>query len=145
MLIDQRTYLKPGVSACPSARQDAVGAGSDGILNEVEHKYPWLRGAGSTRIGDSWWDNGDIVFVSDEDAAPVTFVALFQAERQHVPARELMRATAPVAVSDLLVALAPPVKVLSPSRESRTQPERPLYPDAYSKPSRSNAIAKKFG
>lgn len=105
LVIDQRTHTKPVSFSVSSPRVDAVSIGSDFVLYDVERKYAWLRGAGPIQVGDSWRDNGDSLSVSDEAASPVTFVALFPVAPEHSPPGGLGWATAPVAVSDLLVAM----------------------------------------
>ncbi|WP_236647775.1 MULTISPECIES: hypothetical protein [Micromonospora] len=102
-LIDKRTHHKPEVIAV-SAPQEAVGLGSAGVDNKIEERYPWLRGAGSLKVRDNEWrDNGGRLGVADENASPLTFVALFPYLEK--PDREPTIATAPVAMSDLLLAL----------------------------------------
>ncbi|AYF32283.1 hypothetical protein CSH63_33555 [Micromonospora tulbaghiae] len=103
-LIDKRTNLKPGRFSASSPLQEAVGFGNAGVENKIPERYPWLRGAGGVKEGNTWWSYGSRLAVSDGNASPLTFVALFP----HVEG--LLRAavhvpTAPVAISDLLLAL----------------------------------------
>ncbi|MEV0881680.1 hypothetical protein AB0I85_28055 [Micromonospora echinofusca] len=103
-LIDKRTNLKPGSFSASSPRQEAVSLGSAGTDNKIAERYPWLQGAGYVRQGNSWWSYGSRLAVFDGHATPLTFVARFPQlegplrEEAHVP-------TAPVAISDLLLAL----------------------------------------
>jgi hypothetical protein len=103
-LIDKRSNLKPGSFSASSPVQEAVGLGSASVDNTIAQRYAWLKGAGDVRDGDVWTSYGSRLAVSDGAASPLTFVAAFPyvegARRAvvHVP-------TAPVAVSDLLLAL----------------------------------------
>ncbi|WP_199180362.1 hypothetical protein [Verrucosispora sp. ts21] len=102
-LIDKRTNHKPEVFGV-AAPQAAVGIGSAGIENRIAERYSWLRGAGDATFGDDEYrSNGNRLHVADEKASPLTFVALFPYVEEPDP--ELPRATAPVAMSDLLLAL----------------------------------------
>ena len=103
LLIDKRTDLKPAVFSVASSRQESVGIGSDGSLDAIANRYPWLAGVGYRHSDKGWYSSGDAVYVYDLGASPVTLVALFPALTP-LPA-ELQRATAPVAVSDLLLAM----------------------------------------
>jgi hypothetical protein len=104
LLIDKSSHLKPAMMSAGGPQPDRVTIGSDGVLNKVEHSYPWLRGAGWT-----WTDNqtfmsaGNSVSVFTE-ASPVGFVALFPAADK-APGQRPVYATAPVSRSDLLLAL----------------------------------------
>ncbi|WP_238449566.1 hypothetical protein [Micromonospora sp. 4G55] len=103
-LIDKRTNLKPGSFCASSPLQEAVGLGSAGVENKIAERYSWLQGAGYVREGNSWWSYGSRLAVSDGNASPLTFVAPFP----HVegPLRAAVHVpTAPVAISDLLLAL----------------------------------------
>ncbi|MEV4847246.1 hypothetical protein AB0K20_28995 [Micromonospora matsumotoense] len=103
-LIDKRTNHKPEVFSV-AAPQEAVGIGSAGIENRIAERYSWLRGAGDATFGDdAYQSNGHRLHVTDEKASPLTFVALFPYIEEPDP--ELPVATAPVAMSDLLLALA---------------------------------------
>ncbi|WP_446216490.1 hypothetical protein [Micromonospora sp. IBHARD004] len=103
-LIDKRTHHKPEVIAVPAPQEESVGLGSAGIESRIEERYPWLRGAGSLKVRDNEWrDNGNRLGVADEKASPLTFVALFPYLDK--PHWEPTIATAPVAMSDLLLAL----------------------------------------
>jgi hypothetical protein len=85
-------------------QEKAVGIGSAGADNRVAERYAWLRGAGHVKVGDNEWrSNGSGLHVSDEKASPLTFVALFPYLEEPDP--QLTIATAPVAMSDLLLAL----------------------------------------
>ncbi len=102
-LIDKRTNHKPEVFGV-AAPQEAVGIGSAGIENRIAERYSWLRGAGDATFGDDEWrSNGSRLSVADEKASPLTFVALFPYVEEPDP--EFPMATAPVATSDLLLAL----------------------------------------
>ncbi|MFC4019464.1 hypothetical protein ACFOW4_16185 [Micromonospora sp. GCM10011542] len=103
-LIDKRTNLKPGSFSALSPLQEAVGLGSAGVENKIADRYSWLQGTGDVREGNSWWSYGSRLAVSDGNASPLTFVAPFP----HVegPLRAAVHVpTAPVAISDLLLAL----------------------------------------
>ncbi|MGC5052404.1 hypothetical protein ACLQ2S_13215 [Micromonospora sp. DT48] len=102
-LIDKRTNHKPEVFGV-AAPQEAVGIGSAGIENRIAERYSWLRGAGDATFGDDEYrSNGNRLHVADGKASPLTFVALFPYVDEPDP--ELPMATAPVAMSDLLLAL----------------------------------------
>ncbi|MEV6601724.1 hypothetical protein AB0M36_33450 [Actinoplanes sp. NPDC051346] len=94
----------PGFIGATSARPDAVSSGSDGALDIAQERYPWLRGIGPREINGSFWTAGDALTVSSVDASPVTFVFVLHPERDGTPPGHAV-ATAPAAVSDLLIAL----------------------------------------
>uniref|UniRef100_UPI0019084FCC hypothetical protein n=1 Tax=Micromonospora coerulea TaxID=47856 RepID=UPI0019084FCC len=103
-LIEKRTNRKAGSFSASSPRQEAIGAGSAGVENKIPERYPWLKGAGDVKEGNTWWSYGSRLAVSDGDASPLTFVAPFP--YLEGPQRAAARAaTAPVAMSDLLLAL----------------------------------------
>lgn len=103
-LIDKRTNVKAGSFSVSSPRQEAISAGGAGVENKIAERHPWLQGAGDVKVGDTWWSYGSRLAVSDGDASPLTFVAplpyLEGAQREAAGV-----ATAPVALSDLLLAL----------------------------------------
>ncbi|MEV4761147.1 hypothetical protein AB0J89_00775 [Micromonospora chokoriensis] len=102
-VIDKRSNRKPGDFAV-SAPQKAVSLGSAGVENRIVERYAWLRGAGDVKVGDNEWrSNGNRLGVYDETASPLTFVALFPYVAD--AARKPTVATAPVGMSDLLLAL----------------------------------------
>ncbi|MGW3888819.1 hypothetical protein ACWD69_09030 [Micromonospora chokoriensis] len=102
-LIDKRSNRKPG-DFVVSDPQEAVSLGSAGVENRVAERYAWLRGAGSVKVGDNEWrSNGNRLAVYDETASPLTFVALLPYVAD--AARKPTVATAPVEMSDLLLAL----------------------------------------
>ncbi|KKK05314.1 hypothetical protein LQ51_14790 [Micromonospora sp. HK10] len=104
-LIDKRTDRKPEIFGVRAAHEKAVGIGSAGVENRIAERYSWLRGAGDVRVGQNEWrSNGNRLHVSDERVAPLTFVALFPHMAEPEP--ELPVASAPVALADLLLALA---------------------------------------
>lgn len=105
LLIDKRTDLMPSVFSVASARQAAVAVGADGTLDTIADRYPWLRGAHSRYDGNGWYTPGHVVYVTEAEASPVTLVALFPPVTNQMPAPPRV-ATAPVAVSDLLLAMA---------------------------------------
>jgi hypothetical protein len=103
-LIDKRTNLKVGNFGASSPRQEAISAGSAGAENGIAERYPWLQGAGDVHVGHTWRSQGSRLAVFDGNASPLTLVAPFpylkgaQLEAARTP-------TAPVAMSDLLLAL----------------------------------------
>lgn len=102
-LIDKRVDSKPEVFSV-AAPQKAVAVGSAGTEHRIAERYPWLRGAGDATFGDDEWrSNGSRLSVADEKVSPLTFVALFPYVEKPDP--EVPMATAPVAMSDLLLAL----------------------------------------
>ncbi|MEW2386038.1 hypothetical protein AB0873_28650 [Micromonospora sp. NPDC047707] len=104
-LIDKRNDRRPGVFGLSAPRTEALSIGSHGAENRIPERYPWLRGAGDVPVGDGTWrGSGNRVGVFDEAASPLTFVARFP--HLEAPAQETLVATAPVAMSDLLLALA---------------------------------------
>ncbi|MBE1484668.1 hypothetical protein [Plantactinospora soyae] len=104
VLLDKRTQLKPTAFGVSSPRQDKVGIGSHGYLQKAADRHPWLRGVAGHEVHGGWQSGGSSLFVAAADATPLTFVALFPANEQpHQP--ELPFAAAPIAISDLLVAL----------------------------------------
>jgi len=104
VILDKRTRRMPGFISVTSARLDDVGAGSDGPLDVAEERYSWLQGIGPREINGSFWATGDAITVSSVDASPVTFVIVLHPARPGTPPEHAV-ATAPAAVSDLLVAL----------------------------------------
>jgi len=103
-VLDKRSQRKAAVMAAASSRQDKVVLGSGGDLRRAADRYPWLSGIDGREVDGQWWDPGNSVFVSASDATPLTFVALFpSADTPQRP--ESAIPTAPVALSDLLVAL----------------------------------------
>ncbi|TYB36942.1 hypothetical protein FXF50_16845 [Micromonospora sp. AP08] len=110
-LIDKRVNRKVGsfIASSPrqsasSPRQEAISVGNAGVENKIPERYPWLQGAGDVKEGNTWWSYGSRLAVFDGDASPLTFVARFP--YLEGPQREAVRAaTAPVAISDLLLAL----------------------------------------
>ncbi|RSM72301.1 hypothetical protein DMB66_06885 [Actinoplanes sp. ATCC 53533] len=104
VILDKRTRRMPGLISVTSARPDDVGAGSDGALDVAEERYPWLRGIGPREINGSFWTAGNAITVSSVAASPVTFVMVLHPMRPETPPEQAV-ATAPAAVSDLLVAL----------------------------------------
>ncbi|MEV4628272.1 hypothetical protein AB0J90_18555 [Micromonospora sp. NPDC049523] len=103
-VLDKRTQLKPSALGIASARQDMVGIGSHGYLKKAADRYPWLQGISGRQVNGTWWDAGSSMYVAAADATPLTFVALFPAAKP-LDQPEVAIATAPVAISDLLVAL----------------------------------------
>jgi hypothetical protein len=104
VLLDKRTQLRPPVLGVSSPRQDEVGIGSHGYLRKAADRHPWLRGIAGHEVDGKWWSTGSSLYVAATDATPLTFVALFPAGERPHPAEQAF-ATAPVATSDLLVAL----------------------------------------
>ncbi len=104
VILDKRTRLMPGFISVTSARPDDIGTGSDEALDGAEERYSWLQGIGTREIDGSFWTAGSAITVSSVDASPVTFVIVLHPARPHTPP-EQATATAPAAVSDLLVAL----------------------------------------
>jgi hypothetical protein len=103
-LIDKRTSHKPEVFAAVASQEKAVDIGAGSTDNKIAERYAWLRGAGAVNVGnDEWLSNGNRLGVTDGKASPLTFVALFPHPDE--TDRELTVATAPVAMSDLLLAL----------------------------------------
>jgi hypothetical protein len=81
-----------------------VAIGSHGDLRKAADRHPWLRGIAGHEVDGGWQNGGSSLSVAAADATPLTFVALFPAgERLHQP--EQAFATAPIAISDLMVAL----------------------------------------
>lgn len=105
LLIDKRTDLMPPVISVASSRAEAVAAGSDGTLDTIANRFPWLSGARSRHDGSGWYTPGHVVYVTEAEASPVTLVALFPAMSEGMPVPPRF-ATAPVAVADLLLAMA---------------------------------------
>jgi hypothetical protein len=104
VILDKRTRRMPGFISVTSARPADVGAGSDEALDVAEQRYSWLRGIGPREINGSFRTAGDAITVSSVDASPVTFVIVLHPTRPGTLPEHAV-ATAPVAVSDLLVAL----------------------------------------
>ncbi|MGI5525137.1 hypothetical protein ACQEUX_29950 [Micromonospora sp. CA-259024] len=102
-LIDKRSNRKPGDFVVSDPQED-VSVGSAGVDNRIAERYAWLRGAGDVKVGDSEWrSNGNRLGVFDEKVSPLTFVARFPYVDE--PGRKPTVATAPVGMSDLLLAL----------------------------------------
>jgi hypothetical protein len=104
VILDKRTRRMPGIISVTSARPNDVSVGSDGPLGVAEERYSWLQGIGPREINGSFWAAGDAITVSSADASPVTFVIVLHPARPGTPPEQAV-ATAPAAVSDLLVAL----------------------------------------
>jgi hypothetical protein len=104
VVLDKRSHLPPGHIAVKSPRPDDVGSGSDGALDIAQERYPWLRGAGTRKINESYVNSGDAIFVYSVDASPVTFSVVLHPAREGTPPEQMV-ATAPAAPEDLLVAL----------------------------------------
>ncbi|WP_326551789.1 hypothetical protein [Micromonospora sp. NBC_01813] len=103
-VVDTRTRTLPGFIATTSNRPDQVGTGSDGVLNAVEERYPWLQGVGAREVHGGSYTSGSVVIVTSVDAAPVTYsFVLYPARPETSP--EFAVASAPAAVDDLMVAL----------------------------------------
>ncbi|MCM0673737.1 hypothetical protein NCC78_03300 [Micromonospora phytophila] len=102
-LIDKRTKHKPGTFGVSAPGEEAVSVGTAGVENKIAQRYPWLEGAGYIKVGETGGrTNGNRLGVTDENASPLTFVARFPYPEN--PGRETI-ATAPVAMSDLLLSL----------------------------------------
>jgi hypothetical protein len=104
VILDKRSRRMPGFISVTSPRPDDVGAGSDGALDVAEDRYSWLRGIGAHEVNGSFWTAGAAITVSSVDASPVTFVIVLHPARPGAPPEHAV-ASAPAAVSDLLVAL----------------------------------------
>ncbi|MEN3616227.1 hypothetical protein AAH979_43030 [Plantactinospora sp. ZYX-F-223] len=104
VVLDKRTGRIPGFITVTSARPDDVGAGSDGALDRAEERYPWLQGIGARKVDGGFLTIGSAVTVYSVDASPVTFVLVLHPQRPGTPPERVV-ATAPAAVTDLLVAL----------------------------------------
>ncbi|MEE6306388.1 hypothetical protein V1634_06015 [Plantactinospora veratri] len=104
VVLDKRTHLKPTVFGVASPRQADVGVGSHGYLRKAADRYPWLQGIVGREVDGGWRDAGSSISVAAPDASPVTFVGIFP-DAKRLKQSEPLIATAPVAVSDLLVAL----------------------------------------
>ncbi|GAA1626340.1 hypothetical protein [Catellatospora bangladeshensis] len=104
LVIDKRVDLKPPMVIGRSDSSVRVVQGSDGVLNEVAEKYPWLRGAGDVRTGEDTWLGSTTTVMTSPAGGPITFVATFPAQRRETP-QPPTYATAPVNRDDLLVAL----------------------------------------
>ncbi len=105
-MLDKRTNLKAAIVSAMSPRQAEIGLGSHGYLRRAADRYAWLQGIAGHEVDGTWWESGECVFGSVADAAPVAFAAIFPAAAhalQPGPGRGIP--TAPVALSDLLVAL----------------------------------------
>ena len=104
VVLDKRTHLMPGHFAVTSNRPDDVSTGSDSSQDIAEKRYPWLQGAGAREINGSFWSAGNAITVSSIDASPVTFAIVLHPRRPGTPPEQMV-ASAPVAVTDLMVAL----------------------------------------
>ncbi|MEQ4306201.1 hypothetical protein ABNF97_33275 [Plantactinospora sp. B6F1] len=104
VVVDKRTRRMPGFITVTSARPDDVGAGSDDALDRAEERYPWLQGIGTRKVNGGFLTAGSAVTVSSVDASPVTFAFVLHPQRPGTPLERAV-ASAPAAVSDLLVAL----------------------------------------
>jgi hypothetical protein len=104
VVLDKRTRLMPGHIAVTSGRPDDVGIGSDESQDIAQKRYPWLQGAGVREVNGSFWSAGNAIAVSSIDASPVTFAIVLHPARPETPPEQMI-ASAPAAVTDLLVAL----------------------------------------
>ncbi|NJC82497.1 hypothetical protein [Planosporangium mesophilum] len=105
VLLDKRSHLKAAIQEVTSPRRDKVGLGSHGYLMRAVDRYPWLQGVAGHEVNGSWWETGECVAVFAADATPVTFAAVFPAAARSPQLPEQAVPTAPVALSNLLVAL----------------------------------------
>ncbi|MFY1698076.1 hypothetical protein [Solwaraspora sp. WMMA2101] len=103
-VVDKRSRTLPGFIATTSNRPDQVGSGSDGVLNAVEERYPWLQGVGAREVDGGFYTSGNVVTVTSVDATPVTYSFVLHPAHPDNPA-EFAVASAPAAVDDLMVAL----------------------------------------
>jgi hypothetical protein len=103
VVLDKRSHRTPGVISVSSPRPDEVNVGSDDSLDVAEDRYSWLRGIGGREVNGSVWSGGTSIMASPA-ATPVSFVFVLHPARPETPP-ELVVATAPAAVADLLVAL----------------------------------------
>ncbi|GAB2938725.1 hypothetical protein GCM10027280_28670 [Micromonospora polyrhachis] len=103
VVLDKRTHVKPTAFGVASPRQDGVGIGSHGYLRKAADRYPWLDGIVGQEVDGGWMNAGSSISVAAADATPVTFVGIFP-EAKRLQQATPMIATAPVAISDLLVA-----------------------------------------
>lgn len=104
LVIDKRVDLKPTMVWGRSDSAVEVVHGSDGVLNEVAEKYPWLRGAGDVRTAENTWLGSTSTVMTAPAGGPITFVATFPPQRPE-DSQPPTYATAPVTKDDLLMAL----------------------------------------
>lgn len=108
LLIDKGSHLKPPRMTAGGSPPTQVGVGDDGVLSDVEARYPWLRGAGLLGPdGKTYMSGGASITVPEPKASPVGFVALFPAVREATTEFPYYYyyATAPVSPSNLMMAL----------------------------------------
>lgn len=104
VLIDKRSNRLPSISLRHDWPRDAypAGVGGGGPQNKIAERYPWLRGMGDKKIGETeWLSEGSVVWANDQEASPLTFVAHFPPVRDP----RLPAVTGPIAMSDLLLAV----------------------------------------
>ncbi|MBV1851841.1 hypothetical protein [Catellatospora tritici] len=108
LVIDKRSHLKPYdiVQKVPGRTHSGMTQAPWYILDEVERKYSWLRGAADLRDGDKVMTGTPSSLSVLPQANGVTFVAQFIPKASYPSERaHKFWATAPVEPSDLLVAL----------------------------------------
>ncbi|MFV2110547.1 hypothetical protein [Micromonospora sp. LOL_015] len=103
-VLDKRTRTLPGIISTRLNRPDQVGSGSDGVLDAVEQRYPWLQGVGAREVNGGFHSSGSVVVVTSVDATPVTYSFVLHPAHPETPP-EFAIASAPAAVEDLMVAL----------------------------------------
>jgi hypothetical protein len=112
VLLDKRSQRKPYSILGTSPGRHKVFNSNDEALDRAHQRYEWLRGAGSIRTANAWHVGGATLWLRPH-AAGVRFVAHFRAPRSYDPKQfsfvtgpeEFFFANAPVAASDLLLAL----------------------------------------
>lgn len=104
VLLDKRTHLTPGVFSVNSVKPEDVNIGSDHALDKAQKRYPWLQGAGTTKVDGKNGPSGTSIEVHSVYAAPITFQAVLPKARPDTPDKQQV-ATAPAAVEDLMLAL----------------------------------------
>ncbi|WP_186315685.1 hypothetical protein [Catellatospora sichuanensis] len=104
-VVDKRVQLMPPQiwGASPSGIE--VLSGGDGVQERVAEEYPWLRGVGSIKLYDNVSRSGGSCLSTAPAAGEVAFVAVFPPIPEGDPERRFL-AAAPIAVSDIMVAVA---------------------------------------
>ncbi|WP_446219475.1 hypothetical protein [Micromonospora sp. IBHARD004] len=113
VLVDKRSNRLPAIIEVRHSRTrvrdlpDPATVGSSWIQNKIAQRYPWLKGMGDKKSGeDTWLSEGSVIWVDDQEASPLTFVATFPpTQEQPQPQRQAAVTTAPVVIPDLLLAM----------------------------------------
>lgn len=111
VLIDKRANRLPAIIEVRQNRPrirdypDPAAVGSSWIQNKIAQRYPWLSGMADRKTGqDTWFSDGSVVWVDEQEGSPLTFAARFPEAQTHSRTPTAARGE-PVAISDMLLAV----------------------------------------